>query len=160
VEEDDMARASRWAALTVAAVAGLVAVRRAQATSRREQRRMPEWVGVTVLASPERIAPGGELPAPLRGFGEEIEVRMRQAPGGRGTELYARPVNAAPPAGPAGRLSGTDDRGPLRKALREAKSLVECGEVVLSDAASTTHPGPGGKLVAALDRRAEEAGRL
>jgi hypothetical protein len=118
------------------------------------------WLGVTVLRPADELAPGGALPEPLRRFGERIEVRMQPAPGERGTELYARPVDRSTGSGLAGRLTGTDQLADLRRALREAKSLAECGEVVQPDEPRTTHPGPGGRLLAALDRRAQGAGRL
>jgi hypothetical protein len=151
-----MARAIGVGAVTAGAVGGLVAVRRA----RRSGKAVPEWLGVTVLAAPDEIAPDGELPAPLRELGDAVEVRMQPAPGDRGTELYARRTDGAQAGAKPARLTGNDPLAPLRQALREAKSLVECGEVVRADAPSTTHPGPLGRLQAAVNRRAQGAGRL
>ena len=121
--------------------------------------RQGRWLGVTVLATPDEIAPHGNLPAPLRRLADRIEVRMEPAPGDRGTELYARPLSAPSSSGLA-RLVGRDALAPVRVALREAKALVETGEVVRSDETRTPHPGPAGKVLQAVDRGAMGAGRL
>jgi hypothetical protein len=96
----------------------------------------------------------------LRRLGDGIEVRMQPAPGGRGTELYGRPASSPPAPGRVARLVGRDPLAPLRIALREAKALVETGEVVRSDETRTPHPGPAGKVLQAVDRAAQGAGRL
>jgi hypothetical protein len=49
------------------------------------------WHTVTVNHPPEVVAPDGQLPEPLAGLGDAVEVQVRPAPGGRGTELAARP---------------------------------------------------------------------
>ena len=154
-----MARAMWLGAVAGGAVGALVAARRARGTAG-GTRTGPEWLGVTVLAAPDRIAPAGALPEPLQAMGDSIEVRMQPAPGDRGTELYARLRGATGDPGPVARLTGSDELGPLRRALREAKSLIETGEVLRTDATETTHPGPRGRLIAALDRRGMEEGRL
>ena len=115
---------------------------------------------MTVLAPPDRIAPGGRLPEPLRALEDSVEVRMQPAPGDRGTELYARRTDGTRAGSVPARLTGSDGLAELRTALREAKSLVECGEVVEPVSPPTTHPGPAGRLLSALDRRAQGAGRL
>jgi hypothetical protein len=79
------------------------------------------WRAVTVLCPPERLE--AELPAPLAALGNRIEVRTAPAPGDRGTELAARF------RGPV----AEDEIGGLRAALREAKQLVEVGEVLRMD---------------------------
>jgi len=71
--------------------------------------------------------------------------------------VYARLTGEAPDTG---RLTGQDALAPVRTALREAKALAETGEVVRSDERRTPHPGPAGRLLQALDRRAQGAGRL
>jgi hypothetical protein len=155
-----MVRAIGVGAATAGAVGGLVAVRRARRSRAGSRKALPTWLGVTVLAAPDEIAPGGELPAPLRELGDAVEVRMQPAPGDRGTELYARRTDGAQAGGRVARLTGSDPLAPLRQALREAKSLVECGEVVRADAPSTTHPGPLGRLQAVVNKRAQGAGQL
>jgi hypothetical protein len=155
-----MARVSRVGLIAVGTIGGLIAAGRARRAVTQPHKAVPEWLGVTVLAPPERIAPGGELPEPLRAMGDAIEVRMEPAPGDRGTELYARRTDGTRPGATASRLTGGDDLAELRTALREAKSLVECGEVVQPVSPPKTHPGPAGRVLAALDRRAQGAGRL
>ena len=78
------------------------------------------WRAVTVLA--DSINTGPALPEPLAAFGTSIEVRATSAPGGKGTELAARFADPA---------EATDERvGELREALRQAKQLIETGEVL------------------------------
>lgn len=91
------------------------------------------WLVVTVEGTPEDIAPAGELPAPLADLGAAIEVDLRPAPGGRGTELAARIAagTSIPTAGHP--LTGHDSRQQLRAALRRAKQLVEVGEVLVAE---------------------------
>jgi hypothetical protein len=78
----------------------------------------------------------------------DIEVRIRPAAGDKGTELLARPTNE--------RVSAGD----VRSALRQAKSLLETGMVLSADAPPSTHPGPAGRLLRTLVRRANKEGRL
>ena len=80
------------------------------------------WRAVTVLRDPADVEAAG-LSAPLAALGDRIEVRTTPAPGDRGTELAAR-------------YRGTpteDEVGDLRAALREAKALLEVGEVLRVD---------------------------
>jgi hypothetical protein len=118
------------------------------------------WLGVTVLRTPDEVAPGGKPPEPLGRLGDEIEIDVRPAPGDKGTELYARLRTPPPPANPVTRLSGDDPRQHVRAALREAKSLLEAGEVLRTDALRTTHPGPSGRVLQVIDRIAQGEGRL
>ena len=78
------------------------------------------WRAVTVLCSPEQVGTGTDLPAPLAALGDRIELRITAAPGDRGTELAARYRDRP----------SDDDLGRLRAALREAKQLIETGEVL------------------------------
>jgi hypothetical protein len=55
------------------------------------------------------------------------------------------------------RLAGVDPRQDLRRALREAKALLEAGEGLRPD---TPHDTPGGKLVGLLSRRCGGEGVL
>ncbi|SNR82929.1 hypothetical protein SAMN04488107_0103 [Geodermatophilus saharensis] len=88
------------------------------------------WRVVTVLREPADV--DAALPAPLTALGDRIEVRTTRAPGDRGTELAAR-------------FRGTPTEhevGELRAALREAKALLEVGEVLRVD------PQPHGERAA------------
>ncbi|CAL9672862.1 hypothetical protein SUDANB105_07643 [Streptomyces sp. enrichment culture] len=58
------------------------------------------------------------------------------------------------------RLADADPRQDLRRALREAKALLEAGEVLQPDTPPTTHDTPGGKLMGLLSRRAGGEGVL
>jgi hypothetical protein len=80
------------------------------------------WRAVTVLREPADVDAAG-LPAPLAALGDRIEVRTTPAPGDRGTELAAR-YRGTP---------GEEEIGDLRAALREAKALLEVGEVLRVD---------------------------
>jgi hypothetical protein len=114
------------------------------------------WLGVTVQRPPAEVpVEGPDVPEPLRRLGASVELRAQPAPGDRGTELYARPRTAGSSA-----AEQREARRALRTALREAKALLETGEVVRADAPSTTHPGPAGRVLAALDRIAQGEGRL
>lgn len=119
------------------------------------------WRSVTINRSQEDVMPAGQLPAPLAALGDLVEVQTRPALGGKGTELAAR-LRAPEPTGlgsAAARASGDDPRQQVRSALREAKQLIEVGEVLRVDPAPHGHRPvtPTGKLVdAATDRAAGE----
>lgn len=100
-----------------------------------------------------------EIPAPLAKLADHVEIRTSPAPGGKGTELAAR-LRESTAAGTLKRLTGDDPRQRVRRALREAKSLIETGEILQADAPPTTRPTPGGKLVGLATRRAGGEGRL
>ena len=99
-----------------------------------------------MLTDPEQLR--NATPAPLTAFCDRLEVRVTPAPGDRGAELAARF------RGPV-----TDDEiGELRAALREAKALVEVGEVLRVDPQPHGHrkATPQG---AAIEGMADEAPR-
>lgn len=117
------------------------------------------WLVVTVLREPSDIDTA-RLPAPLADLGERIEVRVRPAPGGKGTELAAR-LRGRPSSGTAlSRISGSDPQADLRSALRRAKQLIEVGEVLAVDPAphGKRTATPGGVLLEAWTRVAPKAG--
>lgn len=92
------------------------------------------WEVVTVDRPPEQVLPGGRWPEPLARLDGAVEVRVRLAPGDRGTELAARPlVGAIPPAGLAAHLVGDDPGLLVRRTLRQIKQRVEAGEVLRTD---------------------------
>jgi uncharacterized membrane protein len=122
------------------------------------------WRAVTVAREPEEVMPQGRVPEPLAALGELVEVGVRVAPGGKGTELRAR-LRAPEPQGAASaaaRLSGDDPRQRVRSALREAKQLIEVGEVLRVD--PTPHgrrkATPAGAAVEASAKRAAGEGVL
>jgi hypothetical protein len=107
------------------------------------------WHAVTVNLPPERVSSDGAAPPPLRDL-SSVEVRMQQAPGGKGTEIYVRSTGS----------SNGPDVGDVRKALREAKSLLETGDVLLPDSPPTTQPTPLNKPIRTATEHAREEGRL
>jgi len=125
------------------------------------------WLVVTIDAPSEDIAPAGALPAPLAALGEAVEVELRPAPGDRGTELAARVRPGPAPSGstasdPDEQQAAAEQRQALRQALRQAKQLVEVGEVLVAE------PRPEGyrpktltgMLVDRAERGADQGGVL
>jgi hypothetical protein len=103
-------------------------------------KRTDRWLVVTINATQEEVAPGGRLPGPIAELGDTVQTDIRPAPGDKGTELAARP-RTPPPAGAAqvaARVTGNDPRQPVRLALRQAKSIIETGEVLEPDRQTTT----------------------
>ena len=110
------------------------------------------WRAVTVLRSPQQIGTGADLPAPLASLGDRVEVRITPAPGDRGAELAARYRD----------LPSDDDLRALRSALREAKQLLEVGEVLRVDPAphGTRKATPQGAVLEGATARAGGEGVL
>lgn len=118
------------------------------------------WLVVTVFREPSEVDPA-RLPAPLTRWGDRIEVRVRPAPGGKGTELGVRLRDRSSSSGGAlGRLTGTDPQADLRSALRQAKQLIEVGELLAVDPAphGRRTATPGGVLLEAWTKVAPKAG--
>jgi hypothetical protein len=117
------------------------------------------WLVVTVFGEPSDVDTE-KLPEPLAEFGDRIEVRVRPAADGKGTELAAR-LRDRPSSGTAvGRLTGSDPQADLRSALRRAKQLIEVGEVLAVDPAphGKRTATPGGALLEAWTKVAPKAG--
>ncbi|MEV8371115.1 hypothetical protein AB0P21_00145 [Kribbella sp. NPDC056861] len=118
------------------------------------------WLAVTVFRDPADLDIE-DLPAPLAKFGDRIEVRIRSAPGDKGTELAARLRDRETSSGSAlHRLRGSDPEADLRSALRRAKQLIEVGEVLMVDPAphGRRTATPGGLLLESWTRAAPRAG--
>lgn len=129
-------------ALAVALAAGAAAVGRALSVrgkgrwpaAERDARRSSRWQVVTVARPPGEVLPGGRWSEPLARLGDGIEVHLREAPGGRGTELAGRPSGgSAGFTGMAAHLVGDDPAMVVREALRAVKQLAETGEVLRGD---------------------------
>ncbi len=116
------------------------------------------WLFVTVYREPSEVDTA-QLPAPLAEFGDRIEIRVRAAPGEKGTELGAR-LRDQPSGSPLSRLTGSDPQADLRSALRRAKQLIEVGEVLKVDPAphGKRTATPGGALLEAWTKVAPKAG--
>ncbi len=147
-----MRRATTGALTAVAAGATAAGVAAGVAGLRRRRRgggaHGDRWHSVTINRVPEEV---GRLPEPLDGLGHAVEVRIRPAPGGRGTELAARLP---------GTFSGRAPVRELRRALREAKQLLEVGEVLLPDTPPTTRRTPWNRPLEYATRHGREEGRL
>jgi hypothetical protein len=117
------------------------------------------WLVVTVLVEPSGIDTA-QLPAPLADFGDQIEVRVRSAPGGKGTELAARLRDRRRSGTALSRLTGKDPQAGLRSALRRAKQLIEVGEVLKVDPVphGERTATPGGTLLEEWTKVAPKAG--
>ena len=116
------------------------------------------WHSVTVYCPPDQVA-DGRLPEPLTRLGDAIEVRTRPAPGGRGTELAVRPREVGVPA--SRRAAGAHDDGrAVRAALREAKQLLETGEVLRPDRPPTSRSTLLNWPVRVAVRHGRDGGRL
>jgi hypothetical protein len=130
------------AAVAGAAVAGrLIASRQARAW----RARTPKQHVITVCRAPGELP--ADLPAPLAGFGDSVEITLTAAPGGRGTEIAVRPVDPA-----------VSD-GAIRKALRISRSLLEVG-YVLEPGVATTTPTLWNRPLRAATRHGREEGLL
>lgn len=122
------------------------------------------WRAVTIDRAPDDVMPGGRRPAPLAELGDLIDVEVRPAPGDKGTELRARLRTPEPSgaASAAARVTGDDPRQRVRAALRQAKQMIEAGEVLRVD--PTPHgrrkASPAGAIVEAATRRAAGEGVL
>ena len=155
-------------AVVVAGGAAVVLVRqlqrRAAGSAGEAAEPRSRWRAVTISRSPDEVMPDNRVPDPLAELGDLVEVEVRPAPGGKGSELRAR-LRSPEPAGvasAAARLSGDDPRQRVRAALREAKQLIEVGEVLRVDPAphGRRTPTPAGAIVEAATKRAGGEGLL
>jgi hypothetical protein len=158
------ARGKGIAVLAVGGGAVLVVRRLRRRATKGPGEARSRWRAVTIDRPPEEVMPGGRIPAPLAALGDDVEVGVRPAAGGKGTELRAR-LRAPEPEGvasAAARVSGDDPRQRVRSALREAKQLVEVGEVLRVD--PTPHgrrrTTPTGAVVETAAKRAAGEGLL
>lgn len=107
---------------------------------------------VTIYRQPEEVQTQVDGSGPLSRMRGEIELTVRPAPGDKGTQLAVRPK--APDRDSVGM------RRALRAALRETKSILECGAVVEPSRPGSSHPGPAGQVLRAVTKRAWGEGRL
>lgn len=118
------------------------------------------WLVVSVLRDSADLQ-SMELPAPLAAFGDRVEVRVRPAPGDKGSELAVRLRDRGAGSGGAlARLGGKDPEADLRSALRRAKEIIEVGEVLAVDPAphGRRTATPGGALLEAWTKVAPKGG--
>jgi hypothetical protein len=89
------------------------------------------------------------LPGSLTEIEGEVEIKLSAAPGGRGTEIAVRiPEGSAVTS------------GDVRRALRETRSLLEAGDVLLPAGPPTTVPTLLNRPLRAATRHGREGGLL
>jgi hypothetical protein len=157
----DGTNAKRAAGALGLLMAGIGVVRWMTSRPGTSRDRVPKnrWIMVTVNCSPERLASRSDLPDPIIRLGDSVDIKVSPAPGDRGTELGAR-LHELPRTkirGMVMRRPEEDPRRVVERALREAKSLIEAGEVVRPDWPPSVQPAQVGKLLEFAGRR---GGRL
>jgi hypothetical protein len=120
------------------------------------------WHVVTVNCPPSEVGLEGRLPEPLAALGDRVEVRLRPAPGDRGTEIAARLRDGEPSGLGAvtARLAGDDPRWAVRRALRDAKQLLETGEILRPSQPPTAERTPLNRPLEYATRHGKEEGLL
>jgi hypothetical protein len=89
----------------------------------------------------------GHLPEPLSAVQDKLEVQLRSAPAGRGTEVSVRA------------LDDTVSDGDIRRLLRESRSVAEVG-YVLRPGGPTTTPTILNRALRSATRHGREGGLL
>jgi alkylated DNA nucleotide flippase Atl1 len=144
--------ARQVAALAAVTGAGALVVGRI-AAARRTREDLSRWRVVTVQRDPGDVGTDGSVPGPLAEL-RGVEVKVDAAPGDRGTELRAR---YSPKAKPGDRAEAVRR---LRSALREAKQVLEAGEVLRPDGPSTTRRTATNAALRWATRNGRGEGRL
>jgi hypothetical protein len=116
---------------------------------------------VTVNRPQSEVGPDGRLPEPLAALGDRVEVRLRP-PGDRGTEIAARLRDGEPSGLGAvtARLAGDEPRWAVRRALRDAKQLLETGEILRPSQPPTAERTPLNRPLEYATRHGKEEGLL
>jgi hypothetical protein len=131
----------RTAGVTAAAIAGgaaiLIAQGRLRSPSGAGEAADPRsrWRSETVNRTTEEISAGGQVNELRSALGGDVEIDLRTAPGDKGTELRAR-LRAEGQSADDSRRGANYERErtrQLRRALREAKQMIEVGEVLRVD---------------------------
>jgi len=111
------------------------------------------WRAVTVNRPIQELE--GRIPGPLADLGDAVEVRLKPAPGDKGTELHARLTGTR-----HDRIHVQDPLEALRSALRKAKQMAEVGYVLEADRNTTTKPTPLNEPLRQATKQAGGEGRL
>ncbi|GIE82161.1 hypothetical protein Aph02nite_81110 [Actinoplanes philippinensis] len=127
----------------VAAGAAVVAVQR------RGRRRPHRRSHVVTVFRPLAELEVTQLPGSLKEITDGVEIRLAEAPGGRGTEIAVRIPEGS---------SVTD--GEVRRALRETRSLLEAGDVLLPSGPPTTVPTALNRPLQMATQHGREGGLL
>lgn len=151
----------KWIGRAIAVAAAAAA---ALAASRRNARDRPSphgeqsWHAVTMNVRPDEVSPEGRLPEPLAVLGDTVEVEHHPAPGERGTEVRVR-LRGKGTDGLRG-SAGTDRQPDLRRAMRDAKQLLETGEVLHGPEPATSRTTLRNAPLRLAERRAKREGLL
>jgi hypothetical protein len=133
-----------WAVGGLGALAAGVGIAHRLASRARPKDTRNRWIMVTVNCSPQRLSSRADLPDPLTRLGDAVDITICPAPGDRGTELGARLRDPA---------RNGDAHRTVRAALREARSLIETGEVLRPDWPRPVRPLPSRRPPALAGRR-------
>lgn len=90
-----------------------------------------------------------QLPGSLKEIRDGVELTLRAAPGGRGTEIAVRIPDGSPVTA-----------GEVRRALRETRSLIEAGDVLLPSGPPTTVPTLTNRPLQTATQHGREGGLL
>jgi len=90
-----------------------------------------------------------QLPGSFKEIADRVEVRLAAAPGGRGTEIAVRVPEGS---------DITD--GEVRRALRETRSLLEAGDVLLPSGPPATTPTLLNRPLQTVTQHGREGGLL
>ncbi|MEU4626456.1 hypothetical protein AB0G04_41565 [Actinoplanes sp. NPDC023801] len=122
----------------------------AVAAGRRAKRRTPpRHRHVLTVYRPLAELEVTQLPGSLSEIADHVEIRLAAAPGGRGTEIAVRILDGSPI---------TD--GEVRRALRETRSLLEAGDVLLPSGPPTTVSTPLNRPLQTATAHGREGGLL
>jgi hypothetical protein len=138
---------TKAAMVITATAAGVVAGRRLSRRRDEPAEELGTTHAITVFRPLDDLTAMAERPAPLTALGDSVEIGLHAAPGGRGTEISVRRRND--------RVSAGD----VRRALRESRSLLEAGEVLLPGIA-TTEPTVTNKPLRTATEHGREGGLL
>lgn len=159
--EIDVTTVKRVAGGMGVVVAGMGVARwmasRPRTPMRTARQRAPEnrWIMVTVNCSPQRLASRADLPEPITRLGDAVDIKICPAPGDRGTELGAR-LRELPRTSIAGMVMRRPEEDPrlmVERALRDAKAIIETGEVLRKDWPPSAQPAQVGELLEFAGRR-------
>jgi hypothetical protein len=146
------ALAGAGAVVVAALVRRSLTVARTGRTTGDDERR---WQVATVNRPPEEVAPDGHYPQPLAELGDAVEIRTSAAPGDRGTELAVRSLRT-------GRGRKRPRPQEIRRAVRDAKELLEVGEILRNEPRphGKRSATPAGWLVDRAEKHARGGGNL
>lgn len=115
--------------------------------------RHPEgWKAVTILGDAAAFSENG-YPEPLQRLADVLEIRLDSAPPDKGFEVHARLRDGADAKAV---LGDEDPDQALRTALRDAKQLIETGEILRATPRPHGHR-PTTLLGAAVDKAEDDA---